>query len=156
MAPETMNAIDTCKEHITSHKSFVLRGGAGSGKTESLKELLLYIKQSQPQARVACITHTNAAVAEIVSRVGDRYPISTIHSFLYGLIGDYKKNIKAVISELFFVPLMIRAEQVEGISEADYKKAEHEKYKKVYGKYASKLYSICKENCEKVTGKNTF
>lgn len=155
MAAET-NALDLCKECIDSHRSFVLQGGAGSGKTESLKELLLYIKQSQPQARVACITHTNAAVAEIVSRVGDRYPISTIHSFLYGLIGDYKKNIKAVISELFFVPLMIRAEQVEGISEADYKKAEHEKYKKVYGKYASKLYSICKENCEKTTGKREY
>lgn len=155
MAAET-NALDLCKECIDAHKSFVLQGGAGSGKTESLKELLLYIKQSQPQARVACITHTNAAVAEIVSRVGDRYPISTIHAFLYGLIGDYKKNIKAVISELFFVPLMIRANQAEGISEADYKKAEHEKYKKVYSKYASKLYSICKENCEKVTGKREY
>lgn len=155
MAAET-NALDLCKECIDAHRSFVLQGGAGSGKTESLKELLLYIKQSQPQARVACITHTNAAVAEIVSRVGDRYPISTIHSFLYGLIGDYKKNIKAVISELFFVPPMIRADQAEGISEADYKKAEHEKYKKVYNKYASKLYSICKENCEKVTGKREY
>lgn len=155
MAAET-NALDLCKECIDAHRSFVLQGGAGSGKTESLKELLLYIKQSQPQARVACITHTNAAVAEIVSRVGDRYPISTIHSFLYGLIGDYKKNIKAVISALFFVPLMIRADHTEGISEADYKKAEHEKYKKVYSKYASKLYSICKENCEKVTGKREY
>lgn len=150
------NALDLCKECIDAHRSFVLQGGAGSGKTESLKELLLYIKQSQPQARVACITHTNAAVAEIVSRVGDRYPISTIHSFLYGLIGDYKKNIKTVIAELFFVPLMIRAGQTEGISEADYKKAEHEKYKKIYSKYANKLYSICKENCKKVTGKKEY
>ncbi len=155
MAAET-NALDLCKECIDAHRSFVLQGGAGSGKTESLKELLLYIKQSQPQARVACITHTNAAVAEIVNRVGDRYPISTIHSFLYGLIGDYKKNIKAVISELFLVPLMIRADQTEGISEVDYKKAEHEKYKKVYSKYASKLYSIRKENCEKVTSKREY
>lgn len=155
MAAET-NALDLCKECIDAHRSFVLQGGAGSGKTESLKELLLYIKQSQPQARVACITHTNAAVAEIVNRVGDRYPISTIHSFLYGLIGDYKKNIKAVISELFLVSLMIRADQTEGISEVDYKKAEHEKYKKVYSKYASKLYSIRKENCEKVTSKREY
>ena len=155
MATET-NALDLCKGCIDAHRSFVLQGGAGSGKTESLKELLLYIKQSQPRARVACITHTNAAVEEIVSRVGDRYPISTIHSFLYGLIGDYKKNIKTVISELFYVPLMVRAEQTEGISEAEYKKAEHEKYKDVYSKYASKLYSICKENCEKVTGKREY
>ena len=52
MAPETMIAIDACKEHIASHKSFVLRGGAGSGKTESLKELLLYLYQSNPNAKV--------------------------------------------------------------------------------------------------------
>ena len=93
MATET-NALDLCKECIDLHENFVLQGGAGSGKTESLKELLMYIKQSQPHARVICITHTNAAVSEIVDRVGDKYPISTIHSFLYSIIGNYKKNIK--------------------------------------------------------------
>ena len=156
MVTETIDALEPCKKCIDLHRSFVLQGGAGSGKTESLKDLLLYINRTQPQARVVCITHTNAAVAEIVSRVGDRYSISTIHSFLYGLIGDYKKNIKAVIPELFYVPLMVREEQVEDISEADYKKAEHEKYKKAYSKYASTLYSICKENCDKVTGKREY
>lgn len=156
MATETINAIDTCKECIDAHKSFVLRGGAGSGKTESLKELLLYIKQSNPTAKVICITHTNAAVDEIVSRVGERYPITTIHSFLYGLIGDYKKNIKSVIENLFHLPLMIREEESNGITEAEYKKAEHEKYKKIYSKYASKLYLICKKNCEKVVGKREY
>ncbi len=83
MATET-NSLELCKDCINSHKSFVLQGGAGSGKTESLKELLLYIKESQPKARVVCITHTNAAVEEIVSRVGDTYYISTIHSLGVG------------------------------------------------------------------------
>lgn len=156
MAAETIKALKLCKECIDFHKNFVLQGGAGSGKTESLKELLLYINQSQPNAKVVCITHTNAAVDEIVSRVGDRYPISTIHSFLYGLIGNYKKNIMSVISELFFVPFMVRAEKNDDISEADYKKAEYQKYKKIYGKYSSKLYSICNDNCEKVIGKREY
>ncbi len=155
MATET-NSLELCKDCINSHKSFVLQGGAGSGKTESLKELLLYIKESQPKARVVCITHTNAAVEEIVSRVGDTYYISTINSFLYGLIGNYKKNIKSVISELFFVPSMIRADQTADISDVEYNKTEHEKYKKVYDKYANKLFSICKENCEKITGKRDY
>ena len=155
MATET-NSLELCKDCINSHKSFVLQGGAGSGKTESLKELLLYIKESQPKARVVCITHTNAAVEEIVSRVGDTYYISTIHSFLYSLIGNYKKNIKSVISELFFVPSMIRADQTADISDVEYNKTEHEKYKKVYDKYANKLFSICKENCEKITGKRDY
>ncbi|MDE6252756.1 MAG: AAA family ATPase [Lachnospiraceae bacterium] len=156
MAAKAINAIDRCKACLTSRKSFVLQGGAGSGKTESLKELLLYIKTEHPEAKVICITHTNAAVDEIVSRVGERYPISTIHSFLYGLIGHYKKNIKSVISELFLVPEMIRAEQMEKQTDADYKKAEHEKYKKIYEKYSANLYRICKENSEKVTGKREY
>ena len=156
MAPETMNAIDICKKHIISHKSFVLHGGAGSGKTEALKELLIYLNQSNPNAKVICITHTNAAVEEIVNRVGDRYPVTTIHSFLYSLIGIYKKNIKSVIDQLFHVPFIIRGTKPDSISDSDYKKSEYEKYKKLYGKYASKLYSICKENCEKVTGKREY
>lgn len=156
MVTKTINAINRCKECIDSRRSFVLQGGAGSGKTESLKELLLYIKTEHPKARVICITHTNAAVDEIVGRVGERYLISTIHSFLYGLIGHYKKNIKSVISELFFVPEMVRAEQLKEQKETDYKKAEHEKYKRVYEKYASNLYRICKENTEKVTGKREY
>lgn len=156
MASATINAIDICKEHIMSHQSFVLRGGAGSGKTESLKELLLYLHQSNPTAKVICITHTNAAVQEIIDRVGDRYPVTTIHSFLYGLIGQYKKNIKSVIDQLFHVPLMIREEKNDSITDADYNKEEHERYKKIYSKYSSKLYSICKENCEKVVGKREY
>ena len=156
MVTETMNAIDRCKECIDSHRSFVLQGGAGSGKTESLKELILYIKHSNPSAKVVCITHTNAAVNEIVSRVGDCYPISTIHSFIYGLIGKYKKNIKSVIPELFFVSPMVRLDQIDDISEADYKKAEYEKYKKLYGRYTNKLYTIFKEDCEKVVGKREY
>lgn len=35
-------AIDQCKKCIDEKRSFVLQGGAGSGKTESLKELLIY------------------------------------------------------------------------------------------------------------------
>lgn len=156
MAAEAVNALDSCKQCIDLRKSFILQGGAGSGKTESLKELLLYIKQTHPDARVICITHTNAAVDEIISRVGDRYTISTIHSFLYKLIGHYKKNIKSVISELFCVPHIIRAEQDESTDETKYKKDEHEKYKKIYGKYANKLYSVCRENCDKVVGKREY
>lgn len=156
MASETTNAIEKCKKCIDESKSFILQGGAGSGKTESLKEILLYIKKNHTNARVICITHTNAAVDEIVKRVGDRYPISTIHAFLHGLIGNYKKNIKEVIAELFFVPQMIRSEQNEKVLEKDYKKAEYDKYKEIYEKYASKFYIICKENTDKVIGKKEY
>ena len=39
MATETtITAVDQCKKCIDNKRSFVLQGGAGSGKTESLKE----------------------------------------------------------------------------------------------------------------------
>lgn len=67
-----------------------------------------------------------------------------------------KQYLSIESSELFFVPEMIRAEQLKGQKETDYKKAEHEKYKRVYEKYESQLYRICKENTEKVTGKKEY
>ena len=122
--------------------SILVIAGAGSGKTESLKELLIYINQTNPKAKVMCITHTNVAVNEILSRTGNAFPVSTIHSFLNSLIKDYKKNIHTVIGELFFVPEFVVTEKTEDISEKDYKKNEHERYKKLYEKYADK-HKIC-------------
>ncbi len=156
MVTEELGSIELCKKCINEHKSFVLQGGAGSGKTESLKELLLYIKHSIPEARVICITHTNVAVDEILNRVGNRYPISTIHSFLHNLIKDYKKNIKYVIPELFMLKEMIRSDKTDELSDTEYKKYEHDKYKKLYEKYASKLYSIKTETCNKAMGKKDY
>lgn len=151
-----ITAIDQCKECIDEKRSFVLQGGAGSGKTESLKELLIYINQTNPKAKVMCITHTNVAVNEILSRTGNAFPVSTIHSFLNSLIRDYKKNIHTVIGELFFIPEFVATEKTEEISEKDYKKNEHERYKKAYEKYADKHYQITRESVAKVTGKRDY
>ena len=85
-----MTPLDKIKQSIEENKSFVLQGGAGSGKTETLKEVLEYISEKYPDKKVACITHTNLAVDEIKSRVGEQYTISTIHSFLNSTIKDYK------------------------------------------------------------------
>ena len=151
-----ITAIDQCKECIDEKRSFVLQGGAGSGKTESLKELLIYINQTNPKAKVMCITHTNVAVNEILSRTGNAFPVSTIHSFLNSLIRDYKKNIHTVIGELFFIPEFVATEKTEEISEKDYKKNEHERYKKSYEKYADKHYQTTRESVAKVVGKRDY
>ena len=149
-------AIDQCKKCIDEKRSFVLQGGAGSGKTESLKELLIYINQTNPKAKVMCITHTNVAVNEILSRTGNAFPVSTIHSFLNSLIKDYKKNIHTVIGELFFIPEFVAAEKTEDVSDKDYKKNEHERYKKAYEKYADKHYQTTHESVAKVAGKRDY
>jgi len=156
MATETMNPLELCRDCIDTQMSFVLQGGAGSGKTESLKDLLLYLSIKNPSARVICITHTNSAVQEIQERIGDRYPVSTIHAFLHSIIKDYKKNIKCVIPALYTVPKMKSLEMGDDENEKEYKKAEHERYKKVYGKFADKLFSIKNETCDKVTGKKEY
>jgi len=106
----SMTALDEIKKCIRDNKSFVLQGGAGSGKTETLKRTLEFISDNYPKKEIACITHTNLAVDEIKSRVGRQYTISTIHSFLNGLIKDYKKNIHQVIHELFHLDQMERQE----------------------------------------------
>ena len=156
MATKTINSLVECKKCIDLNESFVLQGGAGSGKTESLKELLLYLSTSNPNAKVICITHTNVAVQEIQERTNSKYQVSTIHSFLHDLIKDYKKNIKSVISELFVLSKMERLPFEDGMNEATYKKDEHERFKKLYGKYADKLFAIKKETCEKVAGKRDY
>lgn len=157
MATETtITAVDQCKKCIDNKRSFVLQGGAGSGKTESLKELLIYISQTNPKAKVMCITHTNVAVNEIQSRTGNVFPVSTIHSFLNSLIKDYKKNIHTVIGELFLIPEFVASEKNEDISDKEYKKNEHERYKKSYEKYADKHYQITCESAPKVTGKRDY
>ena len=157
MATETtITAVDQCKKCIDNKRSFVLQGGAGSGKTESLKELLIYISQTNPKAKVMCITHTNVAVNEIQSRTGNAFPVSTIHSFLNSIIKDYKKNIHTIIGELFLIPEFVASEKNEDISEKEYKKNEHERYKKSYEKYADKHYQMTRESAPKVTGKREY
>lgn len=156
MDTEKVTPLEMCQNCINEQISFVLQGGAGSGKTESLKDLLLYLSKSNPSTRVVCITHTNNAVQEIKARIGEKYPVSTIHAFLHSLIKDYKRNIQRVIPALYTIPKMESCELDEGEDEKDYKKAEHERYKKIYGKFADKLYSIKNETCDKVTGKKDY
>lgn len=128
---------------IKKGENFVLQGGAGSGKTESLKRVLEHISSVYPNKKIACITHTNLAVEEIKSRVGNNdYTISTIHSFLNNIIKDYKKNIHQVIDKIFTL------KKVENI--------EHKEYKKCYEKYASTVHSIKKESIPKVVGKRIY
>lgn len=156
MDTKELTPVEHAKSCIDNHISFVLHGGAGSGKTETLKDLLQYMSKMHPTAKVACITHTNIAAEEIKERIGNSCPVSTIHAFLYDLIKRYKKNIKSVIHELFVLPLMVREPLVQGMSETDYKKAEHQRYKKTYGEYADRLYSLSKQTCDKVAGKRDY
>lgn len=86
----------------TPRKSFFLFAGAGSGKTHSLVLLLKKIRDNIGRTlllqgkKVAVITYTNAATAEIINRLdySPFFHISTIHSFVWEIIKHYPKDIK--------------------------------------------------------------
>lgn len=82
--------------------SFFLFAGAGSGKTRSLiKALSVLRERSGPQLRlygkrIGVITYTNAACDEIKRRIkfDPLFEVSTIHSFVWSLIGGLNQDIK--------------------------------------------------------------
>lgn len=83
-------------------RSFFLYAGAGSGKTRSLVDAVRYGRTVRGRElalrgqQIAVITFTNAAAAEIASRL-DFDPlvrVSTIHSFSWDLIREFQEDIR--------------------------------------------------------------
>jgi len=86
---------------IKDNNNFILEGGAGSGKTYSLISLIKVVTSELPETKIACITYTNNAVAEILSRIeNENLWVSTIHEFIWFLIKKYQNEIKEVLVEL--------------------------------------------------------
>ncbi|MGA0541455.1 AAA family ATPase [Neotabrizicola sp. VNH66] len=101
MDSQKLNPVDRIAGLVSGGENFVLQGGAGSGKTESLKRVIQKILMANPSLRIACITHTNKAADEIADRVPGGINVSTIHSFLGEIISPFKKNIQQVFPKLF-------------------------------------------------------
>lgn len=82
-------------EHIDRGENFLLSGGAGSGKTYSLVQVIKEIIEKNPTVKVACMTYTNVAVKEIEERVNhNNLQVSTIHDFLWANIKSFQKELK--------------------------------------------------------------
>lgn len=93
-AQEVLKLIDT-------EQNFLLSGGAGSGKTYSLVEILRAVIKKHPLLNIACITYTNAAADEIEERVEHQNLfVSTIHEFLWRNIRHFQKELKDTVIEL--------------------------------------------------------
>lgn len=87
-------------EHIVQNHHFLLSGGAGSGKTYTMVEVIRAVLNAYPGANIACMTYTNAAANEIEHRINDsRLSVSTIHDFLWNNIQNYQKELKKAIIE---------------------------------------------------------
>lgn len=84
--------------HIEQNHNFLLSGGAGSGKTYSLVEVLKRISILYPNAKVACITYTNAAAVEIMNRTNIvNLAVSTIHDFLWNNISLFPNELRTTL-----------------------------------------------------------
>ena len=153
MDSKIITPIELLKESIRNNTNLVLQGGAGSGKTETLKQTLSFVSKEYPTKKVACITHTNLAVDEIKSRVEGDYTISTIHSFLNNVIKPFKKNLHQELYRLFILPPFVSGNLNDFSSEKAYKLDEHTRYKKKYEQLGKKLFSLKKESMPKVIGK---
>ncbi|MHC4270329.1 MAG: UvrD-helicase domain-containing protein [Planctomycetota bacterium] len=101
-------AIDEMMECIQVHQNFRLEAGAGAGKTYSLVKALRLIIDGQGTSlqlrskQIACITYTNVATDEIISRT-DGHPAvyaSTIHAFCWDLVKSFQTFLRANVSEL--------------------------------------------------------
>lgn len=144
-----MSPISEVLHCVDNGIDFVLQGGAGSGKTETLKTVLSHITKNYPDRSAVCITHTNLASEEIARRVGGSHKISTIHSFLNDLIKSYTLDIHSVIFEIFRMRLVQEFVIPDG-------EAEHKRYKKAYEKFADALYSVKGEKIIKCPDKRQF
>ena len=91
--------------HIDNNDNFLLSGGAGSGKTFSLVQVIKQVIFENPTSKVACMTYTNAAVREIESRVNHKkLNVTTIHDFLWDNIKSFQKDLKKALISLINNP----------------------------------------------------
>ncbi|MBL4930941.1 ATP-dependent helicase [Clostridium paridis] len=101
LEPEVLEVI----EYIKEKKNFLLSGGAGSGKTYSLVQIIKEAINLNPTSKIVCITYTNAAVKEIEQRISSKnLAVSTIHDFLWSTISPYQKDMKESLIELINSP----------------------------------------------------
>jgi DNA helicase II / ATP-dependent DNA helicase PcrA len=87
-------------------RSFIMKAGAGSGKTTSLIKALSSViqihgdKLRKTRQRIACITYTEIAAGEIWRDVGSDplVHVSTIHSFLWLVAKPFQNDIRTWVS----------------------------------------------------------
>ncbi|MFT6559611.1 UvrD-helicase domain-containing protein [Sneathiella sp.] len=113
---EADNKIQEC---LAQPLSFSVVAGAGSGKTTSLVLALDFVrgqfgsKLRQQGQRVVCITYTNRAVDVISSRLGfdDLFFVKTLHTFLWGEIHRFTREIREALKEDIIPRQIAKAEE---------------------------------------------
>lgn len=106
---------------IDEGNNFLLSGGAGSGKTYTLINLITAIRDRSPKSKIACITYTNVAADEITARANTQnLKASTIHDFLWDNIKSFQLNLIDAMVNLYSLPIDIYTE-IETVQYREYK-----------------------------------
>lgn len=88
-------------QHIENEKNFLLSGGAGSGKTYSLVQVIKEYFRLYPHLNIACMTYTNAAAREVAERVDHpNLHVSTIHDFFWSIIKSFQSELSQLVVEM--------------------------------------------------------
>lgn len=152
-----LDPVSAILEHVENQRNFVLQGGAGSGKTETLKRVVHSLKKRDSAMKIACITHTNKAADEIQDRIIGEVKVSTIHSFISSLIKRYSRNTKSVFPELFVLPSFTRqGADVYGGDEKTRNTQEHIRFKKLYEKLSERRSTVLNSPTDRPTGKRDY
>jgi len=89
-------------------RSFRLEAGAGAGKTYSLDKALRRLinrrgtELLRKRQQVGCITYTNVAKDQIISRV-EAHPAvrpETVHGFCWSILQDFQTTLRALVPQL--------------------------------------------------------
>ena len=102
------DTIEAIRSSLDARESFVVEAGAGSGKTRSLIETIQSVlgeerlALEQSDRRIVCITYTNVAKDEIITRLnGDPLVIvDTIHEFLWAVCSGFQRELKLEVLAL--------------------------------------------------------
>ena len=98
---KSVDELQQIMKHIKNGDNFLLSGGAGSGKTYTLVQVIKQLIEENPNTKIACMTYTNAAVKEIDERVNNKnLSVSTIHDFLWDNIKHFQKELKLSLIDL--------------------------------------------------------
>lgn len=93
---------------LDEERSFRLEAGAGAGKTYSLEKALRWLidKRGVELLRrcqqVGCITYTNVAKDEIISRI-QAHPVihsETVHGFCWSILKDFQATLRQLVPRL--------------------------------------------------------
>ncbi|WP_017414401.1 UvrD-helicase domain-containing protein [Clostridium tunisiense] len=127
MASQIEEKVFNC---IDKNRSFKIEAGAGSGKTWTLIQSLLYIIKTKGEAfknnmqQVACITYTNVAKNEISSRIQSSklVKVSTIHEFLWDIIKPFQHELRIELKNYICEKIELKQKELSSIKNHNTKK----------------------------------